>query len=41
MEEFAESWELDRRFEPKMPDEDRARKIEGWREAVRRTLTQR
>ena len=40
MEEFAESWELDRRFEPAMPDADRARKIEGWRDAVRRTLTQ-
>ena len=40
MEEFADSWKLDRRFEPKMPDDDRARKIEGWRDAVRRTLTQ-
>ncbi|SFJ19372.1 glycerol kinase GlpK [Albimonas pacifica] len=40
MEEFAQSWKLDRRFEPKMPDDDRARKIAGWRDAVRRTLTE-
>ena len=36
---FAESWALDRRFEPHMDDATRARKCAGWRDAVRRTLT--
>jgi glycerol kinase len=36
---FAAQWRLDRRFEPHMDRETRERKYSGWREAVRRTLT--
>ncbi|HEU4986387.1 MAG TPA: glycerol kinase GlpK [Rhizobiaceae bacterium] len=36
---FAKSWSLERRFEPKMSDEERNRKIRGWKDAVRRTLS--
>ena len=36
---FAETWALERRFEPAMADEVRAAKYAGWRDAVRRTLT--
>jgi glycerol kinase len=36
---FAAQWRLDRRFEPHMDRETRDRKYSGWREAVRRTLT--
>ncbi|MBA3324902.1 MAG: glycerol kinase GlpK [Rhodobacteraceae bacterium] len=39
--EFARSWALDRRFEPAMPAERRDAKYAGWRDAVRRTLSQR
>jgi len=38
-EEFSRSWALDRRFLPKMGAAERERKLGGWREAVRRTLT--
>ncbi len=37
---FARSWALDRRFEPKMDEKTRSAKLKGWRDAVRRTLTQ-
>jgi glycerol kinase len=40
-DDFAKSWRLDRRFSPKMPDDDRAAKLTGWREAVERTLSRR
>jgi len=36
---FAQSWALDRRFEPRMDEGRRAAKLKGWRDAVRRTLT--
>lgn len=36
---FAKSWSLDRRFEPLMEERLRAEKLNGWRNAVRRTLT--
>ena len=36
---FARSWALDRRFEPSMAAADRERKLIGWRDAVRRTLS--
>jgi glycerol kinase len=36
---FARTWRLDRRFEPRMDETERARKWAGWRDAVRRTLT--
>lgn len=38
-DEFAAQWRLDRRFEPSMAEPVRARKVGGWRDAVRRTLT--
>ncbi|MEE9590077.1 MAG: glycerol kinase GlpK, partial [Hyphomicrobiaceae bacterium] len=39
LNEFSDSWALDRRFSPQMAGETRARKLAGWRDAVRRTLT--
>ncbi|MFO7296905.1 MAG: glycerol kinase [Proteobacteria bacterium] len=38
-EGFAASWKRDRRFEPQMDADTRARKLAGWRDAVRRTLS--
>lgn len=37
-ETFSERWQLDRRFTPQMSQASRARKYEGWRDAVSRTL---
>ena len=37
--EFAKGWALDRRFQPDMDTALRSRKLAGWRDAVRRTLT--
>jgi len=39
MQEFSQAWSLERRFEPAMTEEERERKLKGWRDAVRRTLT--
>ncbi|HHY48279.1 MAG TPA: glycerol kinase GlpK [Alphaproteobacteria bacterium] len=39
MKGFAERWQLDRRFNPSMDAATRRRKLAGWRDAVRRTLT--
>ena len=36
---FAERWRVERRFEPRMGEEERARRYAGWRDAVERTLT--
>jgi glycerol kinase len=36
---FAAQWRLDRRFEPHMDSTARERKYDGWKDAVRRTLT--
>lgn len=36
-EEFAGRWNLDRRFSPKMDENERNRLIDEWRDAVRRT----
>ena len=36
---FAKSWRLDRRFEPALDAETRQHRKDGWRDAVRRTLT--
>ena len=36
---FAKSWALDQRFKPKMKETVRQRKIAGWNDAVRRTLS--
>ncbi|WP_116653178.1 glycerol kinase GlpK [Pelagibacterium sediminicola] len=38
-EGFAQSWARDKRFEPEMDGALRARKLEGWADAVRRTLS--
>ena len=40
-EGFAARWRLDRRFTPAMPEDERARKYAGWKDAVARTLTAR
>jgi glycerol kinase len=37
---FSDLWKLDRRFEPRMDPGTRERKFAGWRDAVRRTLTE-
>jgi glycerol kinase len=37
---FTALWKLDRRFEPRMDAATRERKLAGWRDAVRRTLTE-
>jgi len=36
---FAKSWALERRFKPAMKPAERKRKLAGWADAVRRTLT--
>jgi glycerol kinase len=36
---FARGWALDRQFKPEMDEATRARKLKGWDEAVRRTLS--
>ena len=38
---FAKAWLRDRRFEPQMDEGIRSAKLDGWRDAVRRTLTAR
>ena len=38
-ESFEKSWSLDKRFTPAMPASERERKYEGWKDAVRRTLS--
>ena len=37
--EFSKTWSLDKRFKPQMDETVRARKYEGWQDAVRRTLS--
>ncbi|MFK8252610.1 glycerol kinase GlpK [Ancylobacter terrae] len=37
-QDFADSWRLERRFEPSMEPALRTRKLAGWREAVRRLV---
>jgi len=36
---FGKSWALDRRFKPEMTQAERKRKLKGWHDAVRRTLS--
>lgn len=38
-ERFADQWRLERRFSPAMPASQRERKVAGWRDSVRRTLS--
>ena len=39
-EAFARSWALQRRFMPHMGEAERSRRVAGWRDAVRRTLSE-
>ncbi|NMA96888.1 MAG: glycerol kinase GlpK [Phyllobacteriaceae bacterium] len=39
MDEFAQSWARDTRFEPQMDEATRKAKVAGWDDAVRRTLS--
>lgn len=39
MEGFAKQWRLDRRFEPEMPDAERAEKYGRWKRAVDATIS--
>jgi glycerol kinase len=39
MEEFAAGWARDKRFEPEMDADERAAKVAGWDDAVKRVLT--
>jgi glycerol kinase len=41
LDAFAARWSLDRRFEPRMAEDERERKYAGWRDAVSRTLSHR
>lgn len=36
---FAQTWSLDTRFEPKMSEDARTERYDGWKDAVRRTLS--
>lgn len=36
---FSQSWSRDRRFEPRMKPDERAQALAGWRDAVKRTLS--
>jgi glycerol kinase len=38
LDRFADHWRLERRFEPALDGDFRARKLSGWRDAVRRLL---
>ena len=38
-DDFAKSWGLERRFSPGMDEATRTRKLTGWQDAVRRTLS--
>lgn len=38
-EEFSKSWKRDKRFSPTLPEEVRVRKYDGWKDAIRRTLS--
>ncbi len=38
-EGFAATWQLQRRFEPAIADDERRHRIAGWQDAVRRTLS--
>jgi glycerol kinase len=39
MDEFSESWQSESQFNSKMKAELRERKLAGWKDAVRRTLS--
>ncbi|MGO8655343.1 hypothetical protein ACC771_06445, partial [Rhizobium ruizarguesonis] len=37
---FSATWKRDRRFEPDMDEKVRAAKLKGWKNAVKRTLSE-
>ena len=37
-EDILDNWQLDRKFEPEMSDEERLPLLEGWHRAVQRSL---
>ena len=37
-EGFSNQWRLDRQFKPQMPDQQREKKVSGWKDAVQRVL---
>ena len=39
MDEFSKSWQSESQFNSKMKEELRERKLAGWKDAVRRTLS--
>jgi glycerol kinase len=39
LEEFAQTWALDRKFTPDMDEDTRARKYDAWKRAVNATLS--
>jgi glycerol kinase len=39
IEDFAKSWKSENRFNSKMSEADRQRKLSGWNDAVSRTLS--
>ena len=39
METFASGWALEKRFTPQLDEDQRTRKYDGWKDAVRRTLS--
>ncbi len=38
LDELREHWQVDRRFEPQMSDEERARRYRLWKKAVTKSL---
>jgi len=41
MEDFAKSWKSESQFNSKMSDNERDKKLAGWKNAVKRTLSNR
>ena len=39
MGEFSETWQSESQFNSKMTDDQRQRKLSGWKDAVKRTLS--
>ena len=39
LEEFAKTWKRENRFTPKMPSSIRFKKLSGWKDAIKRTLS--
>jgi len=37
---FSKSWQLDRQFSSSMDNQTRQKKLDGWQEAIKRTLPQ-